>query len=58
MNRLQRIFMYLSLCFLVICLGATIWAVYILHDPSMWMYAAVFALAIIWFSVTIYKSRK
>lgn len=58
MSRLQRILMITSLCFLVICLGATIWAAYVLHDLSMLMYAAIFILAIIWFSITLYKSRK
>ncbi|MBQ8675928.1 MAG: hypothetical protein IJ139_00440 [Bacteroidaceae bacterium] len=58
MSKLQRILMITSLCFLVVCLGGAIWASCILHDPSLLMYAAVFALAIVWFSVTIYKSRR
>ena len=56
MERIRKILMTVSLCFLVVCMGAAIWAAQ--YDPSMWMYAAVFALAIVWFSITIYKSRK
>lgn len=58
MNKLQRILMIVSLVVLVICLGATIWVVSITHDPSLWLYAAVFVLAIVWFGITIFKSRK
>ena len=56
MERIRKILMIISLCFLVICLGVAIWAAQ--YDPSLWLYSAVFALAIVWFAITIYKSRK
>jgi multisubunit Na+/H+ antiporter MnhG subunit len=58
MQKSQKILMFTSLVFLIICLGATIWAASVLHDSSLYLYAAVFVLAIIWFSVTIYRSFK
>jgi hypothetical protein len=58
MQRTQKILMFTSLVFLIICLGATIWAASVLNDSSLYLYAAVFVLAIIWFSVTIYRSFK
>lgn len=54
----QKILMFTSLVFLIICLGATIWAASVLHDSSLYLYAVVFVLAIIWFSITIFKSFK
>jgi len=58
MQKSQKILMFTSLVFLIICLGATIWAASVLHDSSLYLYAAVFVLAIIWFSVTIYRSYR
>lgn len=58
MQRIQKILMMASLLFIVICLGATIWAALALHDPSFYLYTVVFILAFIWFGITIYKSFK
>ena len=58
MQKSQKILMFTSLVFLIICLGATIWAASVLHDSSLYLYAAIFVLAIIWFSVSIYRTYK
>lgn len=58
MQKLQKTLMILSLIFLVICLGASIWAASVSGDSSLYMFAVVFLLAIVWFSITIYKSFK
>lgn len=58
MQKSQKILMFTSLVFLIICLGATIWAASVLHDSSLYLYAAIFVIAIIWFSVSIYRSYK
>ena len=58
LQKSQKILMFTSLFFLFVCLGATIWAASVLNDNSLYIYAAVFVLAIIWFSITIYRSFK
>lgn len=58
MQKLQKTLMILSLIFLVICLGASIWAAIVLTDSALYMFAVIFLLAIVWFSITIYKSFK
>ncbi len=58
MARLQKILMIVSFVFLFICLGATIWAAVVTNDTSLYIYAAIFVLAIIWFGITIYRSYK
>lgn len=58
MAKLQKILMMTSFVFTLICLGATIWAAVATHDPSFYIYSAVFVLAIIWFGITIYKSYR
>lgn len=58
MAHLQKILLIAAVIFLCICLGATIWAAVVTQDPSFYIYAAIFVLAIIWFSITIYKSYK
>lgn len=58
LQKCQKVLMILSLVFMVLCLIATIWVASVLHDSSMYLYSVVFVLAIIWFSITIYKSYK
>lgn len=50
--------MIASLVFMVICLGVTIWAATYTNDASFYAFSAFFVFAIIWFSITIYKSYK
>lgn len=50
--------MVASLVFILICLGATVWAAIATDDPSFYIYSAVFVFAIIWFGITIYKSYR
>ncbi len=58
MATLQKILMMASLVFILICLGATVWAAIATDDPSFYIYSAVFVFAIIWFGITIYKSYR
>ncbi len=58
MAKLQKILMIASLVFTLICLGATVWAAIVTHDPSFYLYSALFVLAIVWFGITIYKSYR
>ncbi len=58
MAKIQKILMIVSLAFMVICLGATVWAATYFNDASFYGFSAFFVFAIIWFGITIYKSYR
>ena len=53
MERLKKIFMVLSLVFILIGFGASIWLYTVLHDTTSITMMAVFLVALIWYGFNV-----
>ena len=53
MERLKKIFMVLSLVFILIGFGASIWLYTVLHDTTYIIMMAVFLVALIWYGFNV-----
>lgn len=53
MERLKKIFMVLSLVFILIGFGASIWLYTVLQDTTSIIIMAVFLLALIWYGFNV-----
>lgn len=53
MERLRKIFMILSLVFILIGFGASIWLYTVLQDTTSIIIMAVFLLALIWYGFNV-----
>ena len=53
MERLKKIFMVLSLVFILIGFGASIWLYTILRDTTSIIMMAVFLVALIWYGFNV-----
>ncbi|MBP3214366.1 MAG: hypothetical protein J6M19_05975 [Bacteroidaceae bacterium] len=53
MEKLKKIFMLLSLLFIVLCFGASIWLYTILPDTTSIVIMVIFFLALIWFGFNV-----
>lgn len=59
MDKLKKVFMTISLVFIVLCFGASIWLYSVLQDNMSLVMMVAFFLALIWFGINvrnIYKS--
>jgi hypothetical protein len=53
MERLKRIFMILSLVFIIMGFGASIWLYTVLKDATSMVMMAVFFVALIWYGFNV-----
>lgn len=53
MERLKKIFMILSLVFIIIGFGASIWLYTVLKDATSMVMMAVFLVALIWYGFNV-----
>ncbi|MBO7592222.1 MAG: hypothetical protein J6T00_02485 [Bacteroidaceae bacterium] len=53
MEKLRKIFMILSLVFILIGFGASIWLYTVLQDTTSIIIMAVFLLALIWYGFNV-----
>lgn len=53
MERLKKIFMVLSLVFILIGFGASIWLYTVLRDTTSIIMMAVFLVALIWYGFNV-----
>lgn len=53
MEKLKKIFMVLSLVFIVLCFGASIWLYVVLQDTMSLVMMVVFFLALVWFGFNV-----
>ena len=53
MERLRKIFMILSLVFIVVCFGASIWLYTVLQDTMSIVIMIVFFLGLVWFGINV-----
>lgn len=53
MDRLKKLFMTLSLVFIVVCFGASIWLYSVLQDTMSLVLMVVFFLALVWFGMNV-----
>ena len=53
MEKLRKVFMLLSLVFIVICFGASIWLYVVLQDTMSMVMMVVFFLALLWFGFNV-----
>lgn len=53
MERLKRIFMILSLVFIIMGFGASIWLYTVLKDATTMVMMAVFFVALIWYGFNV-----
>jgi len=58
MEQLKKIFMILSLVFIVLCFGASIWLYVVLQDTMSIVLMVVFLLALIWFGFNVRNMLK
>lgn len=53
MEKLKKAFMVMSLVFIALCLGASIWLYAVLQDTTSMIVMVVFFLALIWFGFNV-----
>ena len=53
MERLKKLFMTLSLVFIVVCFGVSIWLYAVLQDTMSVVLMVVFLLALVWFGINV-----
>ena len=58
MERLKKIFMVLSLVFILIGFGASIWLYTVLRDTTSIIMMAVFLVALIWYGFNVKSVMK
>ncbi|MBQ6965724.1 MAG: hypothetical protein IJP82_08580 [Bacteroidaceae bacterium] len=58
MEKLKKLFMILSLVFIVICFGASIWLYVVLRDTMSFIIMVIFFLALIWFGFNVRNMLK
>ena len=58
MERLKKIFMVLSLVFILIGFGASIWLYTVLRDTTSIIMMAVFLVALIWYGFNVKRVLK
>ena len=58
MEKLKKIFMILSLVFIAIGFGASVWLYTVLHDGMSIAMMAIFLIALIWYGVNVRNMLK
>ncbi len=58
MNKMKLIIYSLSLLFVTICFGASVWLSIVLGDTMSYSMAALFGLGIVWFGISVYNIYK
>ena len=53
MDKLKKVFMTISLVFIVICFGASVWLYSVLQDNMSLTLMVAFFLALIWFGINV-----
>ncbi len=53
MERLKKTFMILSLFFIVVCFGASIWLYTVLQDSFSMVIMIIFFLGLVWFGINV-----
>ncbi|MDO5761575.1 MAG: hypothetical protein Q4P12_02825 [Bacteroidales bacterium] len=53
MERLKKIFMVMSLVFIVLCFGASVWLYSVLKDSTSMVIMAVLFVAMIWYALNV-----
>ena len=53
MERLKKIFMVMSLVFIVLCFGASVWLYSVLKDSTSMVIMAVVFVAMIWSALNV-----
>lgn len=53
MDKLKKVFMTISLVFIVICFGASVWLYSVLQDNMSLVLMVAFFLALIWFGINV-----
>lgn len=53
MDKLKKVFMTISLVFIVICFGACVWLYSVLQDNMSLVLMVAFFLALIWFGINV-----
>ena len=58
MERLKKIFMILSLIFIAIGFGASVWLYTVLHDSTSIVMMVVFFIALVWYGFNVKNMLK
>lgn len=53
MERLKKIFMVMSLVFIVLCFGASVWLYSVLKDSTSMVIMEVLFVAMIWYALNV-----
>ncbi|MDE5739785.1 MAG: hypothetical protein K2H04_09085 [Bacteroidaceae bacterium] len=53
MERLKKLFMTLSLVFIAVCFGASIWLYSVLQDLMSIVFMVVLFVALVWFGINV-----
>lgn len=53
MERIKKIFMVMSLVFIVLCFGASVWLYSVLKDSTSMVIMAVLFVAMIWYALNV-----
>lgn len=53
MDNLKKVFMILSLIFIVVGFGASVWLYTVLHDTTSIVMMAVFLIAMVWYGFNV-----
>ncbi len=53
MNKVKKIVFSLSLFFVIVCFGVSIWLATVLDDTTSYAMATFFGVAVIWFGINV-----
>ncbi|MBR3093133.1 MAG: hypothetical protein IKG99_08940 [Bacteroidaceae bacterium] len=57
MWKLSKAMMIVSFVLVLVCLVASIWMTSVLKDTTSYLITAVFALAVVWLGINLFKKR-
>lgn len=58
MEKLNKLFLTLSLIICIVCFGASVWMSVVLHDTVSYGITVLFFFAALWLCVNVWRSRK